>query len=108
MIKNKYTKLGKIKLVALVDKTLNKTLFKENIKFGFQVTSIQLLNLRTINDKLLPNEVDTIVNTNKTYTKFYNYNDEVNESLRRGKKACRRNKILKYIGEKTLQEIIFL
>jgi hypothetical protein len=35
MIKNKYTKLGKIKLVALVNKTLNKTLFKENIKFGF-------------------------------------------------------------------------
>ncbi len=40
MIKNKYTKLDKIKLVALVDKTLNKTLFKENIKIGFKVTSI--------------------------------------------------------------------
>jgi len=48
--------------------------------------------------------VDTIVNTNKTYTKFYNYNDEVNESLRRGKKACRRNKNLKYIGEKTCRK----
>jgi hypothetical protein len=35
MIKNKYTKLGKIKLVALVDKTLKKTLFKKNINFGF-------------------------------------------------------------------------
>jgi hypothetical protein len=40
IIKNKYTKLDKVKLVALVDKTLNKTLFKENIKFGFRVTSI--------------------------------------------------------------------
>ncbi len=108
MIKNKYTKLGKIKLVALVNKTLNKTLFKENIKFGFQVTSIQLLNIRAMNDKLLPNEVYTIVNTSKRNTKSYDYNDEVNESLKGGEKACRKNKILKIYRRKNLQEIIIL
>ncbi len=90
MIKNKYTKLDKIKLVALVDKTLNKTLFKENIKIGFKVTSIQLLNLRAMNNKLLPSEMYIIANTNKTDAKFYNYNDEANENLRGGKRACRR------------------
>jgi len=55
-----------------------------------------------MNDKLLPNEVYTIVNTSKRNTKSYNYNDEVNESLKGGEKACRKNKILKIYRRKNL------
>jgi hypothetical protein len=46
--------------------------------------------------------VYTIANTNKTNAKSYNYNDEANESLRGGKKPCRKEKILKIYRRKNL------
>jgi hypothetical protein len=55
-----------------------------------------------MNDKLIRNEMYTIVNTSKRNTKSYNYNDEANESLRGGEKACRKKKILKIYRRKKL------
>jgi hypothetical protein len=55
-----------------------------------------------MNDKLLHSEVYTIANTNNFFEKSYNYNDEVNETFKGGKKACRREKKLKIYRRKNL------
>jgi hypothetical protein len=41
---------------------LDQTLPKHNIKYGFKVTKIWLLNLRVMNNKLLLNEMHITIN----------------------------------------------
>lgn len=57
MVINNYFKLNKITLVGWgVNKPLDQTLPKHNIKYGFKVIKIWLLNLKVMNNKLLLNE----------------------------------------------------
>ncbi len=57
IMQKRCSKPNKIKVVVQVDTSLDKTLSKENIIFGFKVTRIQHLNPSTTNDKLLFGEV---------------------------------------------------
>jgi hypothetical protein len=67
MVINNYSKLNKITLVEWdVNKPLDQTLPKHNIKYGFRVTKIWLLNLRVMNNKLLLNEMYTTIDNGKT------------------------------------------
>lgn len=66
MIINNYFKLNRITLVGWdVNKPLDQTLPKHNIKYGFKVTKIWLLNLRVINNKLLLNEMHITIDNRK-------------------------------------------
>jgi hypothetical protein len=57
MAKNNYLELNKAKLVAWVDKALQQSLKKENIKLGFRVYGIWPLNPSTMVGKFGPSDV---------------------------------------------------
>ncbi len=64
MSKNNYKESNKIVLDGWVNKALDQGLSKQNIKFGFKVTRIWLINLRAMVDKILPSEIYTTTNNN--------------------------------------------
>jgi hypothetical protein len=67
MVINNFSKLNKITLIGWDgNKPLDQTLPKHNIKYGFKVTKIWLLNMRVMNNKLLFNEMHIIINNRKT------------------------------------------
>jgi hypothetical protein len=61
MAKNIFLQLDKIILVEWVDKALQQSLKKENIKFGFRVYEIWPLNFIAMAIKFGPSEVFTTV-----------------------------------------------
>ncbi len=62
MVINNFSKLNKITLIGWDgNKPLDQTLPKHNIKYGFKVTKIWLLNMRVMNNKLLFNEMHIII-----------------------------------------------
>jgi hypothetical protein len=66
MVINNYSKLNKITLVGWdVNKPLDQTLPKHNIKYGFKVTKIWLLNLRVMNNNLFLNEMHITLDNRK-------------------------------------------
>jgi hypothetical protein len=66
MVIDNYSKLNKITLVGWdVNKPLDQTLPKHNIKYGFKVIIIWLLNLRVMNNKLLLNEMHITIDNRK-------------------------------------------
>jgi hypothetical protein len=51
MVERKYNKFKKIAFIRWVDKTLNQSLTKHNIKARFEATSIWPLNLKAMTNK---------------------------------------------------------
>jgi hypothetical protein len=54
--------LNKITLVGWVDQTLDKSITKQNIRFGFRVIGICLLNPRAMDSKTGPSNIYIVVN----------------------------------------------
>jgi hypothetical protein len=57
MFRNNYRKPGKVTLVGWVDRALNQSLYKQNIKVGFKTTWIWPLNPRAMDNQSKPNEL---------------------------------------------------
>jgi len=63
MARNKLNKLDKITFVIWVDKALDQSLTKQNIKVGFNVTWIWPFNLRTMDEKIELANIYTTINS---------------------------------------------
>jgi hypothetical protein len=57
MFRNNYKKPDKVTLVGWVDKTLNQSLSKQNIKVGFKTTRIWPLNPMAMGNRSKPSEL---------------------------------------------------
>lgn len=78
MASRNYTKLNNTTLITWVDKALNQSPTKQNIKFGFKVCGIWPLNLKAMEHKTkLSNIYITLITSeNEEGEKDYNSNDE--------------------------------
>ncbi len=61
MSKNNYMELDKLTLGGWVDQTLDKSIMKQNVRFGFKVINIYLINPRTMDSKTEPSNIYTTI-----------------------------------------------
>ncbi len=66
MVRNNYNEPDKATFASQVDKALDLALSKRNIKNGFQVTRIWLINSKAMDGRTKPNELDTTNHNNDT------------------------------------------
>jgi hypothetical protein len=61
MSKSNYMELDKLTLGGWVDQTLDKSIMKQNIRFGFKVINIYLLNPKAMDNKIGPSNIYTTI-----------------------------------------------
>jgi hypothetical protein len=85
MARSKFKKLEKINFVRWVDKVLNQSLTKQNIKVRFRVIGIWPFNFKTMNEKTKPINIYTTMNSNHGEgDDHYTSKDQAGQSTRIG------------------------
>ncbi len=86
MVKKFHFGPNKCTLTSQVDKTLDQSLSQKNIKSGFKVIGIQLLNPKVIDHKTKPYELYIPTPTNISYENNDGFDDTINRHLNNGEK----------------------